>query len=54
MNSCLDENGIAQFAENLNGDNTEPAPEIREHVESCEKCKMEILEISEIISLDMD
>jgi hypothetical protein len=49
MNSHLNENEIAQYAEYLNGDNVEPDEEVRLHVESCMECKQEILEVSEII-----
>lgn len=46
MKRCLNENEIAQVAEYLNGDNVEPADEIMLHIQSCNKCKQDILEVS--------
>ena len=50
MKRCLDENEIAQAAEWLAeiGDKELP-DDIKNHLEGCEDCKMEVLEVGEII-----
>jgi len=50
MNRCLNENEIAQAAEWLAeiGDKELP-DDIKDHLENCMDCKMEVLEVAEII-----
>ncbi len=44
----LDENEIAQFAEWPNGINSDHPESIKHHVQDCEYCMMEILEVAEL------
>ncbi len=47
---CLNENEIAQAAEWLTGVGEESPEGIRDHMEKCMICKMEVLEVVEILS----
>jgi anti-sigma factor RsiW len=53
MESHLTENELAQYVDALLSDKQDQLPEeILEHVEECFECKMEIIEVWELIKAD--
>lgn len=51
MERCLDENEIAQYTDHLCLDLSSPPDSVLDHVTGCFQCKVEILELCEIMDL---
>lgn len=51
MKRCLDENEIAQYVDYVYLGMGKPDGEVLDHVAGCYECKMEILELCEIMDV---
>jgi hypothetical protein len=49
MKRCLNDNGIAQYAEYLTSKEAKPNDSIIDHIADCEACKIEVIEVAELI-----